>query len=359
MKILITGICGFVGSSLAAWFRQQPGVDRIVGLDSLLRPGSERNVEVLRRAGIDVIRGDVRCATDFEALPRVDWVIDAAANPCVLAGLSDVSGSRQLLEHNLLGSINVLEFCRRHGAGFVLLSTSRVYSISALAGLPLIVQDGAFVLDEGRHLPEGVSSLGVNEGFPTAAPISLYGSTKLASEVLALEYGSAFGFPVWIDRCGVMAGAGQFGTAGQGIFSYWIHAYAARKSLQYIGFDGQGHQSRDALHPLDLATLLWKQMNYQGVPPTRLFTVGGGGVMSLNQLSAWCAKRLGEHAVAINAIPRPYDIPWLALDSSLSESTFDWKKTKTIDFILNEILDHARQYPDWLDLAGGAIRGGA
>ena len=41
---------------------------------------------------------------------------------------------------------------------------------------------------------------------------------KLASEALALEYHHSFSFPVWINRCGVIAGAGQFGTAEQGIF---------------------------------------------------------------------------------------------------------------------------------------------
>lgn len=353
MNILITGICGFVGSSLATCLSKQAGVDRISGIDSLMRPGSELNVEALRKAGVEVIRGDVRCATDFDSLPKVDWVIDAAANPSVLAGLSATSGSRQLLEHNLLGSINVLEFCRRHSAGFILLSTSRVYSIAALAGLPLVIQDGAFVLDERQALPAGISVRGVREGFSTAAPISLYGSTKLASEVLALEYGNAFGFPVWIDRCGVMAGAGQFGTVEQGIFSYWVHAYAARQPLRYIGFDGKGHQSRDALHPSDLAALLMKQMNFSGETSTRMFTIGGGRVMSLKQLSAWCAERTGEHPVKVDTRPRPFDIPWLAMDSTLAEATFGWRAEKTVESILNEILDHARQHPGWLDLARG------
>ena len=79
--------------------------------------------------------------------------------------------------------------------------------------------------------------------FSTRAPISLYGSTKLAAEALALEYGDAFDFPVWINRCGVLAGAGQFGTPDQGIFSYWIHAHARRRPLRFIGFDGTGKQT--------------------------------------------------------------------------------------------------------------------
>jgi nucleoside-diphosphate-sugar epimerase len=47
------------------------------------------------------------------------------------------AGSRQLLEHNLLGTVNLLEAAARRRAGIVILSTSRVYSIQGLASLPL------------------------------------------------------------------------------------------------------------------------------------------------------------------------------------------------------------------------------
>ena len=85
--------------------------------------------------------------------------------------------------------------------------------------------------------------------FSTAAPVSLYGATKLASEIMALEYGGAFDFPVWITRCGVLAGAGQFGTPAQGIFAFWVNAHLRRRPLRYIGFNGTGYQARDAFHP--------------------------------------------------------------------------------------------------------------
>ena len=53
----------------------------------------------------------------------------------MLAGVDGRTSSRQLIEHNLNGTVNLLEYCKRHRAGFILLSTSRVYSITALAGL--------------------------------------------------------------------------------------------------------------------------------------------------------------------------------------------------------------------------------
>ena len=57
-------------------------------------------------------------------------MIDAAANPSVLAGLQGPFSSRQLFEHNLASVVNVLEYCKAHKAGLVLLSSSRVYSIA-------------------------------------------------------------------------------------------------------------------------------------------------------------------------------------------------------------------------------------
>ncbi len=82
--------------------------------------------------------------------------------------------------------------------------------------------------------------------------MSLYGSTKMASEQLALEYSHAFGFPVWINRCGVMAGAGQFGKPDMGS-SLLIHSWSLHRPLTYIGFGGTGHQVRDCLHPIYLS----------------------------------------------------------------------------------------------------------
>lgn len=59
-------------------------------------------------------------ASDLETLGPVDWVIDVAANPTVLTGVGGKSSSLQLLEHNLLGMINLVEFCKRVGTGFLL-----------------------------------------------------------------------------------------------------------------------------------------------------------------------------------------------------------------------------------------------
>jgi CDP-paratose 2-epimerase len=355
MKVFITGICGFIGSSLARWF-QAAGEDvSVFGIDNLSRPGSEINRAQLQSMGVDVVHGDVRVSSDLENLQAADWVIDAAANPSVLAGVDGRSSSRQLMEHNLHGTLNLLELCKRHDAGFVLLSSSRVYSIPALGRLPMKVAGQAFALDTTGELPAGLSADGITENFSVAPPVSLYGSTKLASEVLALEYGLTFQFPVWVNRCGVLAGPGQFGTAEQGIFSYWMHAHAARRPLRYIGFGGAGYQVRDAFHPDDLARLMWTQMKDTQSGGERIFNAGGGAenAMSLAELTAICDDKFGQHVPEPDSRERPFDLPWIVMDSGKAEQRFQWKPERRLTSILDEIADHVRRYPEWLEASQG------
>lgn len=352
MKILISGICGFVGSTIAARLKQHLSGVEVFGFDNFIRPGSELNRRELKRMGIRVQHGDVRTAADIGTLEAADWVIDAAANPSVLAGVDGQTSSRQLVEHNLYGTINLLEYCKQHKAGFILLSTSRVYAIKPLAELKVKAVEKAF-RPTSVKLPKGVSAAGVSEEFSTEAPISLYGSTKLASEAMALEYGDTFNFPVWINRCGVLAGAGQFGRPDQGIFSYWINSWLRQRPLKYIGFGGKGFQVRDCLHPHDVVSLLVKQMGTADRKRPRVINISGGAksATSLAQLSDWCAERFGAHKVQPDGTPRPFDIPWIVLNSALASKIWRWQPETPVENILDEIARHAESHPDWLDLS--------
>jgi CDP-paratose 2-epimerase len=354
MRILVTGACGFVGSNLLHRIREAHPSTTLLGVDNFCRPGSERNRSALRALGVHVIHGDVRCASDFDALANVDWVIDAAANPSVLAGVDGRTSSRQLVEHNLGGTVNMLEFCRNCGAGFILLSTSRVYSIPLLCNVPLKSEGQRFVVDESKPLPAGLSPRGVNEAFSAAPPLSLYGTTKKMSEDLALEYHHTFKLPVWINRCGVMAGAGQFGRADQGIVAYWLHSWRERRPLKYLGFQGTGHQVRDVLHPLDLADLLIKQMQSPDAEAPRLANVSGGAAsaFSLADLSAFAEQRFGHsHPVERSGSERPFDIPWLVLDDAKARAAWQWQPGITRDALFEEVAAFAEREPEWMSVS--------
>jgi len=397
MQILITGACGFVGSTLAKGLVLAG--HQVTGIDNLIRPGSQLNVAPLKAIGVTLLHGDIRNPSDLETLPKVDWVLDCAANASVLAGIDGKTSSRQLVEHNLGGTINLLEYCRQHQAGFLLLSTSHVYSIPPLAELKMKVEiDGTknrYTPDLNNQEPttkhqeprtnnqEPITKNGVAESFSTQAPVSLYGATKLASEQLALDYGHAYDFPVWINRCGVMAGAGQFGHPAQGIVAFWIHSFREGRPLKYIGFDGLGHQVRDCLHPRDLLPLLEKQFktknqapgtknqapgtnnqkpgtknqepetrNQEQAAPPAILNISGGLVnsMSLAELTAWCQKRFpgSKTECASNPDPRAYDIPWMVLDNQKAAGVWDWKPAINIETVCEEIAEFAEQNPDWI-----------
>jgi CDP-paratose 2-epimerase len=362
MKILITGGCGFVGAAVCRRFLAARAGLEITVFDSLRRRGSETNVADLEARGVRVVHGDIRMAADIDALGPFDWVIDAAAEPSVLAGTAagGHTGRRQLVDHNLIGTVNLLEAAAGWQAGVVLLSTSRVYSIPGLTSVPLIERAGrggapAFAVDAARPLPMGLTAAGISEAFSTTPPVSLYGATKLAAETLALEYAHAAGTPLVIDRLGVMAGAGQFGRADQGIFSWWIHRWAAGKPLSYIGFGGRGLQVRDCLHPDDLADLLLLQLaRARGGQPVLANASGGAAsATSLAELSAWCTGRFGPREIGAAAETRPYDLPWVVLDPAVATTRHGWRPARTAESIFEEIADHANRHPDWLDRCGG------
>lgn len=357
-----------MGSELAKAIRKAQPDWEIVGIDNFSRTGSWLNKAVVEKElQVQFFHGDIRCQNDVDALPACDWVIDGAANPSVLAGIDGKTSARQLIEHNLGGTINLLEYCKRHGAGFVLLSTSRVYSIAPLAGLEFAVEQGdgggvfrnRYTPVAEQAFPSGITPNGVGECYSTLPPVSLYGSSKVTSEHLALEYGQCFDFPVWINRCGVMAGAGQFGHPAQGIFAFWIHAFREGKPLKYIGFDGHGRQVRDCLHPRDLWPLVAQQMQRgRGEIPVsdRICNVSGGlaSSASLAELTHWCQRRFpasvtGEPGVAPEA--RRFDLAWVVLDNSMAKDLWNWQPLTSAQQVWEEIADFAEAHPDWLAVA--------
>jgi len=337
MNVLITGIAGFVGSRLALGLADRHPDWQITGIDNLSRRGSEINLPLLRSRGVRFIHGDVRNREDVDELPKADWLIDCAANPSVLAGID--GGASQVVQHNLVGTLHLLEKCRRDTCGFLMLSTSRVYSIETLAGISIQPRVDRFEPDPNGTFPSGFSGLGVAENFPTSAPVSLYGATKLASEVMALEYGYTFDFPVWINRCGVLAGAGQFGKIDQGIFSYWIYQWMLGRPLSYIGFGGEGLQVRDLFGPEDLLDLLLKQMADPARDAPRVLNVGGGleSSLSLKQLSQYCEQRFGPKEVSSQPETRAFDIPYYVTDISRVTNAWNWHPQQNATDLLDEI----------------------
>ena len=142
------------------------------------------------------------------------------------------------------------------------------------------------------------------------------------------------------------------GKADQGIFSYWIHSFREKMPLKYIGFNGTGHQVRDALHPKDLVPLLSRQMLEPDWDAPKIINLGGGveNSMSLKELSNWCEERFGQNKVLSTNDERSMDAPWIVMDSSVAHNAWNWSVKTKIGQILEEIANHAEKKPSWLKL---------
>jgi CDP-paratose 2-epimerase len=343
--VLVTGACGFVGSQVVEGLLARFAGLEIFGIDNLGRRGSELNLPRLSKAGCRIVHGDIRSPSDVEDLPAADWIVDCAAIPTVLAGVN--GGTAQLVGHNLIGTLNLLEKCRRDNSGLLILSSSRVYSIAALRALPLRTAGDRLEVDASKPMPTGFSSAGIAETFSTAAPVSLYGATKLASEVMALEYGACFGFPVRVNRCGVIAGPGQFGRIDQGIFSYWIYQWIQSRPLAYIGFGGDGRQVRDFIAPADLVALIAAQLERPTHDAPAVLNVGGGPdrALSLRQLSAFCERATAErHNIGSVPETRPFDIPFYVTDNAAVTKHWDWRPQEPAHTTLEAIVRWANDH---------------
>jgi len=328
-KILITGGAGFVGSCLAIAFKQHHEDLNVICLDNLSRRGSELNLPRLRQHGIEFVHGDVRNSEDLAKIDKVDWLIECSAEPSVHAGYGD--SPAYLVNTNLIGLINCLEFLRKTGGNLVFLSTSRVYPIAALRNLPLKIQGQRFVLPE---------QTGIAENFSLEGCRSLYGATKLCGELLIHEYSQMYQIPAIINRCGVLAGPWQMGKVDQGFMALWVARHFFGGNLTYMGFGGEGLQVRDVLHVADLYQLLKQQMQSPQSHQGEVYNVGGGiaNSVSLRELTTMVETVTRKKStIGCDPTTREADIPYYVTDITKVNCKTQWTPQISVQTVVEEI----------------------
>jgi len=342
MRVLVTGGAGFIGANLALSLSERHPDWDLSALDNLRRRGSELNVPRLREAGVGFVHGDVRTLEDLLAIGELDALLECSAEPSALAGFD--GSADYVVKSNLLGAYNCLELARRRRAYVVFLSTSRVYPVAALNRLVLTEAETRFELADEQPV-SGASAEGIAEHFPLDGARTLYGSTKLAAELLIEEYRDAYGLRAVIDRCGVITGPWQMGKVDQGVFTYWMLAHHFGRPLQYIGFGGSGKQVRDLLHVDDLVELVDEQLREPGRWDGSAVNVGGGRERSLSlvETTALCEQITGNR-VPVDALSemRPGDIPLYISDCRRLFERTGWRPRRTSEQTLSDIHDWIR-----------------
>lgn len=341
--ILIAGGCGFVGSNLALLLKEKYPAYEIIALDNLKRRGSETNIPRLLQAGIRFQHGDIRNKEDLAFGLPLHTIVDAAAEPSVMAGIGH--STDYLVQTNFNGTINLLDLAVQHKADLIFLSTSRVYPIGLLEQLRYTETDTRFVLGNEQALP-GSSSNGINEDFSLKGARSFYGSSKLAAELMIREYETFFGIKAVINRCGVITGPYQMGKVDQGVVVLWMARHFWNREIQYFGYGGQGKQVRDILHIHDLFRLVDLQMHDMEKCGGQLYNVGGGKEVSisLRELTKACAAITGnkvkEKSIREN---RAGDIPIYITDNTHVIRHTGWAPVKTVPGILADIFKWIQQ----------------
>jgi CDP-paratose 2-epimerase len=337
MNVLITGGCGFVGSNIALKIKNDYPSSSIIVVDNLKRRGSELNINRLSSADVQFVHGDIRKSEDLDVSEELDLIIDAAAEPSVLAGIN--GGTEYLYETNLTGTFNILNLAAKKKAKVIFLSTSRIYPIQNILDSKIEEMETRykFAVESGVY---GISSKGISEELNLLGARTIYGTTKLSSELLMKEYESTFGVDFIINRCGVIAGPHQMGKIDQGFVVLWLARHYWKKNLSYIGFGGTGKQARDIIHVDDLSDLISIQIKKFDRFKGETFNVGGGNEVSasLKEFTGICEEVTGNKInFTVEMENRPGDIPLYISDCSKLFGVTDWRPQRSITNLAEDV----------------------
>ena len=330
MKILITGGCGFVGSNLAIFLKNNRIASKVNTLDNLSRKGALLNLNRLRRSKIKNFKKDISNYRELKNLPKYDFIVDCCAEAAVEKSKKEIT---KVFNTNLVGTFNVLKKCAQDKSNLIFLSSSRVYSIKKLRE----IKNNNFL---------------INEKFDTVGPKSIYGFSKYSTEHLIKEFSFIYKIKYIINRLGVISGPWQFGKQDQGFVSLWVWKHLNRKKLSYIGFGGKGLQIRDVVHIADVCKLVSKQIKKINSINNLTLNAGGGknNSISLKDLTRICQK-ITSNKIKIfsKKLTSEYDIPYYVTNNSKVKKIYNWNPQK-------KILDIVKDVYKWMLINRKALR---
>ena len=322
MKILITGGCGFVGSNLALFLKKKGFT--VHTLDNLTRKGSKYNSNLLKKQKIKNYKINISNIKKIKSLPKYDLILDCCAEAAVEVSKNDFD---KVINTNLIGTINILKKSKNDKSKIIFISSSRIYPLEEM---------NKIIKNKNLKSKIKISKM-FSEKDKIIGPKTIYGLTKLCSEMLIEEFSYAYQLKYLINRCGVISGPLQFGKQDQGFVSLWIWRHLNKKKLSYIGYGGYGNQIRDVLHIDDLSELILLQIKNINKINNKLFTVGGSktSYTSLSQLTKLCQKITGNK-IKMGKVSKTssYDIPYYLSDNTHVSNTYRWKPKRNINQVV-------------------------
>ncbi|MCI0401641.1 MAG: NAD-dependent epimerase [Gammaproteobacteria bacterium] len=332
MRILVTGAAGFIGSALSK--RLLARGDHVVGIDNLsdyydvkLKDDRLANLEQYER--FRFMRLDI---VDGPAMERLfsDVKPQRVAHLAAQAGVRySLVNPRAYIDSNLIGFMNILEGCRHHGVEhFVYASSSSVYG--ANTKLPFSVHDNV------DH------------------PVSLYGATKKANELMAHTYSHLYGIPTTGLR--LFTVYGPWGRPDMSLFLFTRNILDGKP----IDVFNYGNHRRDFTYIDDIVEGVERVIDDVAKPndvwsgdcpdpgtsraPYRLYNIGNHNPVALTRYIELLESYLGKKAIK-NMLPmQPGDVTDTYADVDDLARDIGYKPSTPIETGISRFVDWYKDY---------------
>ncbi len=332
MRILVTGAAGFIGYHTSARLLDQG--HEVIGFDNLSPyydvSLKEARLQRLKQHGnFRFLHADLADRTIVEATfaeERPERVIHLAAQAGVRYSLDH---PHSYIDANITGFLHVLEGCRHHGVPhLVYASTSAVYGAN-------------------RNLPFDVSDT-------VDHPVSLYGATKKANELMAHSYAHLFGVPVTGLRFFTVYG--PWGRPDMSLFLF-TRQILAGEPIQVFNY---GHHARDFTYIDDAVEGVVRALDAIATPdpnwraeapdsatssaPYRLYNVGNNAPVALLDYIAAIEKALGKKAKLELLPQQPGDVEETYADVEALKAATGFQPSTPLDVGIDRFVAWYRDY---------------
>jgi UDP-glucuronate 4-epimerase len=330
--ILVTGAAGFIGYHVAR--RLLENGKQVVGLDNLNayydpKLKDARLAELAKLKGFEFVRLDLADRAEMARLftkRRFPYVVHLAAQAGVRHSLVD---PHAYIDSNIVGFTNILEGCRHHGCKHLLFaSSSSVYGSNTK--MPFSIHENV------DH------------------PLSLYGASKKANELMAHSYAHLFKMPTTGLRFFTV-----YGPWGRPDMAMWIFAKAITAG-EPIRLFNHGNMQRDFTYVDDVVESIVRLVdrapagnpNYSGDAPDpgsssapwRVYNIGNNNPVELLEVVRLLEEKIGKKAIRELAPMQAGDVPATYADVDDLMRDVDFKPATPIADGIGRFIEWYRSY---------------
>ena len=319
MKVLVTGICGFLGTHTAEYFKKLGW--EVYGIDNLtdrelkrefnVEKARNHNMEFLVKLGVIFYRidcRDINADMILEKWGNFDLIIHCAAQPAMTIA---IEYPKYDADNNIMSVVNMLEIAKKLNCPFVNCSSIHVYG-NKMDG-ELEEATSRFV----RNPKEIDENQPILQGELTPLHVSKY-----ATELYTQSFAEMYGMKTASFRLTGMYGERQFGGMDHG----WVANFAIRTIMERpITIFGTDKQVRDILYAEDAARAF--ECWFKAGCPVGIYNIGGGMKNSISLGEClFSLKMFTNKKQDVSIKPkRKGDLWYFVCDYQKAKKDFKWK----------------------------------